>query len=119
VDAVIVLLAFVLLAVVIAVIAAPLRAGLRESDSEDAQAHAAARESERRSVADHVELEAARETKYREIRDAELDYRTGKLSHEDYAAIDAALRAEALAILDQLEVLERCESRVSNPRLEG
>ena len=47
------------------------------------------------------ELEAAREAKYREIRDAELDYRTGKLSREDYEAIDAALRAEALEILDR------------------
>jgi hypothetical protein len=48
-------------------------------------------------------LEAAREAKYREIRDAELDYRTGKLSREDYEAIDGALRVEALAILDRLE----------------
>lgn len=51
------------------------------------------------------ELEAAREAKYREIRDAEFDYRTGKLSDEDYATIDAELRAEALRILDELEGL--------------
>jgi hypothetical protein len=50
-----------------------------------------------------AELEAAREAKYREIRDAELDHQTGKLSDEDYAEIDAALRAEALEILDALE----------------
>ena len=49
------------------------------------------------------ELEAAREAKYREIRDAELDYRTGKLSREDYEAIDAELRAEAIEILDRLD----------------
>ena len=48
------------------------------------------------------ELEAAREAKYREIRDAELDYRTGKLSSEDYEAIDGALRAEAVEILNRL-----------------
>jgi cytochrome c-type biogenesis protein CcmF len=48
-------------------------------------------------------LETAREAKYREIRDAELDYRTGKLSRADYEAVDATLRAEAVAILDQLE----------------
>ncbi len=36
------------------------------------------------------ELEAAREAKYREIRDAELDHRTGKLSDADYEAIDRA-----------------------------
>jgi hypothetical protein len=51
------------------------------------------------------ELEAAREAKYREIRDAELDYRTGKLSRVDYEAIDADLRAEAIEILNRLERL--------------
>jgi hypothetical protein len=51
------------------------------------------------------ELEAAREAKYREIRDAELDYRTGKLSREDYEAIDTDLRAEAIEILNRLERL--------------
>ena len=54
-------------------------------------------------TADVAELEAAREAKYREIRDAELDYRTGKLSREDYEAIDSALRAEAIEILNRLE----------------
>jgi hypothetical protein len=48
-------------------------------------------------------LEAAREAKYREIRDAELDFRTGKLSQEDYRTIDADLRAEAIEILNELE----------------
>ncbi len=51
------------------------------------------------------ELEAAREAKYREIRDAELDFRTGKLSSDDYRAIDADLRAEAIEILNRLERL--------------
>ena len=54
---------------------------------------------------EQAELEAAREAKYREIRDAELDYRTGKLSAEDYAATDGALRAEAVEILDRLETI--------------
>lgn len=60
-----------------------------------------------------MELEVAREAKYREIRDAELDYRTGKLSPEDYEAVNGALRAEAVEILDRLEALdgEREESR--------
>jgi hypothetical protein len=53
----------------------------------------------------HDELEAAREAKYREIRDTELDFRTGKLSSEDYRAIDADLRAEAIEILNRLERL--------------
>src|SRR5579875_1361075 len=50
-----------------------------------------------------ADLEAAREAKYREIRDAELDHRTGKLSEEDFQAVDSALRAEAVAILHRLE----------------
>ncbi len=53
--------------------------------------------------AELAELEAARDAKYREIRDAELDHRTGKLSDEDFAAIDGALRAEAIEILNALE----------------
>jgi cytochrome c-type biogenesis protein CcmF len=59
-----------------------------------------------RSLADPV-LEAAREAKYRDIRDLELDYRTGKLSGEDYRATDASLRVEALAILDRIQDRER------------
>ena len=46
-----------------------------------------------------AELEALREAKYRELRDAELDHRTGKLSDDDYAELDTALRAEAIEIL--------------------
>jgi hypothetical protein len=80
-----------LLGVVILFVSAPLRAARRPPDPE--------------SVADRAELDAAREAKYREIRDAELDYRTGKLSHEDYAAIDGTLRAEAVEILDRLAAL--------------
>jgi cytochrome c-type biogenesis protein CcmF len=48
-------------------------------------------------------LVAAREAKYREIRDLELDYRMGKLSREDYRATDTTLRVEALEILDRLD----------------
>ncbi len=50
-----------------------------------------------------AELEAAREAKYREIRDAELDHRTGKLSDSDYELIDQTLRAEAVEILHRLD----------------
>jgi cytochrome c-type biogenesis protein CcmF len=51
-------------------------------------------------------LQAAREVKYRELRELELDYGTGKLSREDYELTDGALRAEALAILDRIETLD-------------
>ena len=58
-----------------------------------------------------AELEAARDAKYREIRDAELDRRTGKLSDDDYEAIDRSLRAEAVEIMNALdEARERLPS---------
>lgn len=50
-----------------------------------------------------ADLEAARDAKYREIRDAELDRRTGKLSEDDYEAIVRSLRAEAVEILEALD----------------
>jgi cytochrome c-type biogenesis protein CcmF len=55
----------------------------------------------RRRRAAATELEALKEAKYREIRDAELDHAAGKLSDEDFAILDAELRSEALAILDR------------------
>jgi hypothetical protein len=87
-SALAVVLTIALLAAVVLVVSAPLRAAGRPPDPESAERH---------------ELEVAREAKYREIRDAELDYRTGKLSRADYEAVDGALRAEALEILDRLE----------------
>jgi flagellar biosynthesis/type III secretory pathway M-ring protein FliF/YscJ len=52
------------------------------------------------------ELEAAKEAKYREIREAELDFRMGKLSEDDYRATDRELRAQAIEILKRLDELE-------------
>jgi hypothetical protein len=51
------------------------------------------------------ELEALRDSKYREIRDAELDFRTGKLSREDFSELDAALRSEAVEIMRRIDAL--------------
>jgi hypothetical protein len=53
-----------------------------------------------------AELEARKEAKYREIRDAELDFRTGKLSREDHRAVDRSLRREAIAILEEIDRAE-------------
>ncbi len=89
-------LSVVLLGVVIVVVSAPLLAARRPPEPE--------------SAADRGDLQAAREAKYREIRDAEMDYRTGKLSQEDYAAIDGTLRAEAVEILDRLAALDDQDS---------
>jgi cytochrome c-type biogenesis protein CcmF len=57
--------------------------------------------STRRALVADSELEAQKEAKYREIRDAELDHAAGKLSDEDFALLDAELRGEAIAILDR------------------
>jgi hypothetical protein len=106
-----------LLAAVVYVVSAPLRRARRSADALVADVAVAQPDatpgapavSEREAIAAGLaardELEAAREAKYREIRDSELDFRTGKLSREDYDAIDADLRAEAFEILNRLEAL--------------
>jgi hypothetical protein len=92
----VVLLTLVLLAVVIAVVSGPLLAvHTPKGTGQSVEPEAPRLE----------ELQAAREAKYREIRDAELDFRTGKLSREDFEIVNATLRAEAVEILDQLEAL--------------
>jgi hypothetical protein len=83
-------LVLIVLAGVVYLISGPLRAANRPEDSLG-------------TARDMAELEAARDAKYREIRDAELDVRTGKLSDEDYSALDGSLRAEAVEILHQLD----------------
>jgi hypothetical protein len=65
-----------------------------------------ARESDEQLEAERAELDAMRETKYREIRDAELDYRTGKLSESDWKVLDRTLRAEAVEVLKRMDRLE-------------
>ena len=60
--------------------------------------------------AELTELEAEKEAKYREIRDAELDHKTGKLSDHDWRSLDRTLRAEAVELLKRLDrVQERAE----------
>ena len=48
-------------------------------------------------------LEAAKAAKLSEIRDMELDFRIGKLSEDDYHALDRQLREEAVDLLHQLD----------------
>jgi type II secretory pathway component PulM len=85
------LVIFVVLALVVLLVSAPLRSRRSEEAAESAE---------------HAELTAARDAKYREIRDAELDFRTGKLSEADWRAIDRGLRAEAMEILRRLDELD-------------
>ena len=85
------LIVLLVLVLVVALVLSPLR---RASSGEGPG---------RADANDRAELEAAREAKYREIRDVELDHRTGKLSEADYRAIDQTLRAEAIEILRALD----------------
>jgi hypothetical protein len=85
-------IAIVILALVAAaIVAVPLRRGPDVDRRED----------ERRAG-----LEAAKEAKYREIRDAELDFRMGKMSEPDYRETDRELRAQAVTILRDLDELD-------------
>jgi len=54
-------------------------------------------------AAERADLEAARDAKYAEIRDAEMDFRTGKLSEPDWRALDRQLRREAVELLHRLD----------------
>jgi hypothetical protein len=90
------LVILIVVAALVAFVSVPLRrSGARASAAEQTQAVHRASEI--------AELEAAREAKYREIRDAELDHRTGKLSDADFGEVDATLREEAVAILGALD----------------
>jgi hypothetical protein len=84
------LAAIALLLVVGVVVVAPLRRGPDVDRRED----------EKRAA-----LEAAKEAKYREIRDAELDFRMGKLTEADYQVTDRELRGQAISILRELDAL--------------
>jgi hypothetical protein len=83
------LVALILLAVVVFV-TVPLRRTAASDETEDPRV---------------AELEARKEAKYREIRDAELDRAAGKLSEEDWRRQDAELRREAIEILEELDGL--------------
>jgi hypothetical protein len=94
------LIVFAVVLAVVAFVGAPLRGRARGLDPD-----AAAR-------AELADLEAAKEAKYQEIRDAELDQRTGKLSREDHRLLDAELRSEAIALLKRIDAL-RARSRAT------
>jgi hypothetical protein len=86
-----VLALLVLVLLVAAVLSVPLRSRGEEEHREETRL---------------AELRAAKEAKYREIRDAELDREMGKLSREDWRSVDRDLRAEAIDILRELDRLE-------------
>ena len=60
---------------------------------------------------ERAELEARKESKYREIREAGLDREQGKLSQADWARADAELRREAIEILREIDSLPKRTQR--------
>jgi hypothetical protein len=106
------LLTLLLLVAVIAIVSAPLR-----SRPSVGRRLAVRRAGARLGLHGDAALEAARDAKYRELREAELDYRTGKLSLADYEAIRRSLRSEALQILNRIEAAERSSVLQQNDRV--
>jgi len=89
-----VLLALVIVVLVAYVVSGPLRRAERGGAGDPREAELA-------------DLEARKRAKYREIRDAEADHATGKLSDADFRRLDAELRAEAIEILKRMDRLRR------------
>ena len=87
-----IVLAILILVIVAAFVTEPLR-------------RRAAAEGDVEREAELADLEARKQAKYREIRDAEADRASGKLSEEDFQRLDGELRAEAIAILKRLDKL--------------
>ena len=86
-----ILIALILLTVVVAFVSYPFWGRGDVSRSEDPEL---------------AGLKAARESKYREIRDAETDLASGKLSQDDFDLVNAELRGDAVEILKQLDQVE-------------
>jgi Tfp pilus assembly protein PilE len=86
------LLAVAIVALVAWFVTEPLRGRRTESSEDSAEAELA-------------DLEARKEAKYRQIRDAETDHASGKLSDEDFKRLDRELRGEAIDILKRLDRL--------------
>jgi hypothetical protein len=79
---------------VVAVVAWTVTAPLRGDHAAQADLREAAR---------RADLEARKEARYREIREAEMDWRTGKLGDADYRELDRRLRREAMDLLKELD----------------
>lgn len=95
-----VLLTAIILAAVVLFVLAPLWRGPSEQSSKE--------DDDSLRIA---KLQAAKEDKLSEIREAEMDFRSRKLSETDYRAIDSQLRGEALALIMQLDELKGSKRR--------
>jgi hypothetical protein len=88
-----IVLAVVIVVLVAWFVTAPLRDRPSSAPAEDA------------ALAELADLEARKRAKYQQIRDAEADHASGKLSDDDFARLDAELRAEAVDILKGIDRL--------------
>jgi Na+-transporting methylmalonyl-CoA/oxaloacetate decarboxylase gamma subunit len=115
------LLVLAILAVVVLAVSAPIRRARLGQPAPDADRGGDAAPSAPAAAdpSEIAELEAARDAKYREIRDAELDHRTGKLSDADFDAVDRELRAEAIEILNALDRARGAPAESSEASREG
>ncbi len=102
-DPVVLVVVVALLALVLALVGLPLRSGTAE----------AADERERRDI---EALEEAKRAKYAEIRELEMDFRTGKLTDDEFRAQDRARRAEAIELLRRLDALGAAQARTAEPQ---
>jgi hypothetical protein len=102
VDVLAPLLVIVVLAAVVWLVSAPLRGDWAAAHPE-------------REEAEVEGLRAAKEAKYREIRELELDFRMGKLSDADFRGLDRQLRAEAVEILRRLDAAGAGEQAARRP----
>jgi hypothetical protein len=91
----------VIAAAVVALVVAPLWRGETAENGEWAERLA--------------ELEARKEAKYREIRDAQTDLGAGKLSAEDHRTLDRGLRREAIEILAEIDRVQGERGEESRP----
>ncbi len=87
------LLAVAVVVLVAWFVTAPLRNRAATDDDEDP------------ALAELADLEARKEAKYRQIRDAEADRAAGKLTEEDFKRLDRELRGEAVDILKTIDRL--------------
>lgn len=54
---------------------------------------------------DRRELEDAKQSKYREIKDAELEFKAGRMTEDQWRETDRELRNEAMLILREIDTL--------------
>ncbi len=64
------------------------------------------------AAVERMELEAEKARLLQEIHELELDHATGKLSEEDYGAIDARLKSRAVEVMQRIDALSYTGSEV-------